>query len=78
MNDQNNQTDQDIELLEWLESLDYVIQIGDHERVQKLLLELQARAAMSERRISRLDPSGPVAIPRLFGRIYSKKINCLF
>jgi pyruvate dehydrogenase E1 component len=37
----------DIELREWLESLDYVIQTGDEARVQKLLQELQARAATS-------------------------------
>ncbi len=38
---------EDIELREWLESLDYVIQTGDEARVQKLLQELQSRAAMS-------------------------------
>ncbi len=37
----------DIELQEWLESLDYVIQTGDEQRVQRLLLELQGRATMS-------------------------------
>ncbi len=38
---------QDIELQEWLESLDYVIQTGDEGRVQNLLQALQARAATS-------------------------------
>ncbi len=34
----------DVELLEWLESLDYVIQEGGPERVKKILHELQQRA----------------------------------
>ena len=38
---------EDIELQEWLESLDYVIQQGSEPRVQRLLMELQERAAMS-------------------------------
>ena len=51
MKDQNTQNELDIELQEWLEALDYVIQTGDEERVQKLLLELQGRACMSGIRI---------------------------
>ena len=47
MNTDEQKLIQDIELQEWLESLDYVIQNGDEQRVQKLLLELQGRATMS-------------------------------
>lgn len=48
MNSENhNQDMEDIELQEWLESLDYVIQTGSQERIQRLLLELQGRACMS-------------------------------
>lgn len=45
-----NHLDEDIELIEikeWLESLDYVIQHGGDERVKKLLTELQMRAYAS-------------------------------
>ncbi len=38
---------ENIELQEWLESLDYVIQTGSPERVQRLLAELEARARLS-------------------------------
>ena len=48
--DPNNQI-AEIELQEWLESLDYVIETGDEARVQKLLLELQSRAALRDIKI---------------------------
>jgi pyruvate dehydrogenase E1 component len=48
--DQNNQI-AEIELQEWLESLDYVIESGDETRVQKLLQELQSRAALRDIKI---------------------------
>jgi len=38
------QNEEEIELKEWLESLDYVIQKGDTKRVSQLLHELQQRA----------------------------------
>ena len=47
MDNDRNQHIEEIELQEWLESLDYVIQTGSQERVQRLLLELQGRACMS-------------------------------
>jgi pyruvate dehydrogenase E1 component len=37
-------TDEELELQEWLDSLDYVIQNGGPERVKKLLQELQMRS----------------------------------
>ncbi len=40
-------TQDDIELREWLESLDYVLQTGKPERVRKLLRELQVYAQRS-------------------------------
>jgi len=40
----NEQNEEEIELKEWLESLDYVIQKGDTKRVSQLLHELQQRA----------------------------------
>ena len=48
MNDSNqkmlkNLTEEEIELQEWLESLDYVIQNGGTERVKSLMRELQMR-----------------------------------
>jgi len=42
---------EEIELQEWLESLDYVIESGDEARVQRLLLELQNRAALRDIKI---------------------------
>ncbi|MBN1479034.1 pyruvate dehydrogenase (acetyl-transferring), homodimeric type [candidate division KSB1 bacterium] len=47
MSTEDQRAIENIELQEWLESLDYVIQSGDENRVQKLLLELQSHAAMS-------------------------------
>lgn len=40
----NRLSEEEIELREWLESLDYVVQHGGAERVRKLLRELQMRA----------------------------------
>jgi len=40
----NRLSEEEIELREWLESLDYVVQQGGAERVRKLLRELQMRA----------------------------------
>jgi len=52
MDDQNqNKQIEEIELQEWLDSLDYVIESGDETRVQKLLRELQSRAALRDIKI---------------------------
>jgi len=44
MSQQNNKTIEEIELQEWLESLDYVIQEGGSQRATSLLQALQSRA----------------------------------
>src|SRR5690625_4976318 len=47
----NQVKERDIEALEWLESLDYVLKYGGPERVQELLQLLQIRAQQSGVRI---------------------------
>ena len=44
MSTNNNQPVEEIELQEWLESIDYVIQSEGDERAKQLLQALQARA----------------------------------
>ncbi|NOX88153.1 MAG: pyruvate dehydrogenase (acetyl-transferring), homodimeric type [Calditrichaeota bacterium] len=44
---QINSTDEELELREWLESLDYVLEHGGPERVKKLMHELQQRVYSS-------------------------------